>query len=253
MPDATWFLGDTPGKPWLNMEVSNLDGGMISPYDPDFQLRSITVPAGKTVKRQIDLTPLFPIRDIGEHRVRADLYFAESDHYFYSNYVTFDLTSGKTIWRQTVGVPGDNGDLREVSLLTHKLTDRLLLYVRVRAANGDMIYVTLPLGRLVITGREPEEMLDRNNSLHVLQEAVPGAYLYTVVNVDGERLTQKAYNRVGASRPTLVKNESGIVDVRGGQIQVASAAPVDSGGTPARQPRLSDRPALPTAPGGQSH
>ena len=249
-------LEDTPGKPWLNMEVSSVDGGMISPYDSDFQTRSITVPMGQTVKYQIDLSPQFPIRNIGAYRIRADLYFAEADHYFYSNYITFDLTSGKTIWRQTVGVPGDRGDLREVSLLTHQLSDRLLLYVRVRAANGDTVYVTRPLGRLVITGREPEEMLDRDNTLHVLHEAVPGAYLYTVVNVDGERLMQRAYNRVGPSRPTLVRRPDGTVEVRGGEIQVAPAATAEGGSAapPARQPKLSDRPAgLPQPAGGQNH
>ena len=237
------------------MEVTTLDGGIIPPYDPDLKLRSITVPAGKTVKNSVDLTPLFPIRDLGEHRVRADLYFAEADRYSYSNYVTFDLISGKTIWRQTVGVPGDRGDLREVSLLTHQLTDRLLLYVRVRSANGDTVYVTRPLGRLVITGREPEEMLDRDNTLHVLQEAIPGAFLYTVVNVDGERLTQQAYNRVGASRPTLVKSESGTVEVRGGQIQIAPAMTVDGpgGAAPIRQPKLSEHPPLPQSAAGQGH
>lgn len=248
-------LDDSSGKPWLNLEVTNLDGSIIAPYDPDFKLRSITVPAGKTVKSQVDLTPLFPIRDLGEHRVRADVYFAEADRYAYSNYVTFDLTSGKTIWRQMVGVPGDKGDLREISLLTHQTTDRLLLYVRVRSAEGDTIYVTRQIGRLVVTGREPEELLDRNNSLHVLQEAVPGAYLYTVINVDGERLTQQAYNRVGASRPTLVRSESGIVEVRGGQVQVAPALVVDGpgGAAPVRQPRLSDRPPLPQSAANPGH
>lgn len=245
-------LEDAPGKPWLNMEVSTLDGQLLSPYDPNAPLKAVTLPAGQSVKRSLDLTPLFPLRDIGAHRVRADLYLPEADKYLYSNYVTFDLVNGKTIWHQTVGVPGDRGDLREVSLLTHRLTDRMLLYVRVRAADGNTVYVTRPLGRLVVTGREPEAILDRNNSIHVLQEAMPGAYLYTAVSVDGDRLTQQAYARAGASRPTLVKTPSGSVEVRGGQIQVAPAVPVDGAvsAAPVRQPKLSDRPSgMPLTPG----
>ena len=245
-------LADSPGKPWLNMEVTTLDGALISPYDPDAPIHTLAIPAGQTVKRQLDLSPMFPIRDLGAHRVRADLYFPEADKYFYSNYVTFEMTSGKTIWRQNVGVPGGRGDLREVSLLTHRLPDRMLLYVRVRDADGDTVYVTHALGRLVVSGREPEEMLDRDNSLHVLQEAVPGAFLYTVISVDGERLAQKAYNRVGQSRPKLVKNPDGTVEERGGQIQVAPALAVDGAGTPVKQPKLSDRPAgLPLPPPSQ--
>ena len=152
---------------------------------------------GQTVKRQIDLTPLFPIRDLGEHRVRADLYFAEADNYFYSNYVTFDLTSGKTIWRQTVGVPGEPRRIARGVAAHPQAPDRMLLYVRVRDADGDTVYVTRSLGRLVATGREPEVMLDRDNTLHVLQEAVPGAYLYTVVNVDGEAVGPKSVQPAG--------------------------------------------------------
>ena len=240
-------LQDSPGKPWLNMEVTTIDGAMLSPYDPDMPMQAVPIPAGQTVKRQIDISPLFPIRDLGEHRVRADLYFGEADKYFYSNYVTFDLTSGKTIWKETVGVPGNPGDLREVSLLTHRLPDRMLLYVRVREAGGNTVFVTRALGRLVVAGREPEEMLDRDNTLHVLQEAIPGAYLYTMVSVEGERLGQKAYDRLGPNRPKLVKNADGSVDVRGGQIQAAPAVGAD--GSPIREPKLSDRPAgLPTPP-----
>ena len=238
-------LADTGGKPWLNMEVTTVDDTLISPYDPDFHLRSVAIPAGQTIKRQLDLTPLFPIRDLGEHHVRADLYFAEMDHYFYSNYVTFDLTSGKTIWRETVGVPGAAGNLREVSLLTHQLNDRLLLYVRVRDANGDAVYVTHSIGRLVITGREPQIMLDNENTLHVLHEAVPGSYLYTVVSLNGDRLDQQVYERAGNSRPILAKSAGGSVDVRGGQVQASPAAVARGadGGALVRQPKLSDRPA----------
>ena len=67
-------LEDTPGKPWFNIEVTTLDGQVIPPYDPNYKLHPLTVPAGQTVKRKIDLTPLFPIRDLGKHRVRANIY-----------------------------------------------------------------------------------------------------------------------------------------------------------------------------------
>ena len=51
---------------------------------------------------------------------------AESDRFYTSNFSMFDLTDGKLLWRQTVGVPG-SGELRQLSLLTHRLPDKLLL------------------------------------------------------------------------------------------------------------------------------
>ena len=163
-------LADEQGQQWFNVEVSRLGGDMVPPYSPDYQLHPLVVPAGKSLQRQIDLTPLFPIREMGTHRLRANIYFADLDRFFYSNYVTFDLTDGKLIWRESVGVPGTTDEVRQVSLLTHQLADRMLLYVRVRDENGNNVYTTQSLGRLVITGREPQEFFDRNNVLHVCKK-----------------------------------------------------------------------------------
>ena len=240
---------DAPGKQWFSMEITTLDGALLPPTDPDYKLRPLTVPAGQTVRRQINLTPLFPIREMGSHRVRANVYLSEADRFFDSPATAFDLTDGKLYWRQTVGVPGSTGDLRQVSLLTNRLPDKLLLYVRIRDDAGSTVYTTQSLGRMILGGRDPEEMLDRENNLHVLQEAQPGGFLYTEVGLDGTRLTQKAYVKVGPSHPFLAKTPSGDVIVRGGQVQVAPAVPSGGVAGPVAQPKLSDRPTgLPATP-----
>ena len=179
---------------------------------------------------------------MGSHRVRANVYLAAADRFFDSPATAFDLTDGKLYWRQTVGVPGSTGDMRQVSLLTNRLPDKLLLYVRIRDDVGSTVYTTQSLGRMILGGRDPEEMLDRENNLHVLQEAQPGGFLYTEVGLDGTRLVQKAYVKVGPSHPFLAKTPSGDVIVRGGQVQVAPAAPTGGIAGPVAQPKLSDRP-----------
>jgi hypothetical protein len=235
-------LEDSGGKPWLNMEITNLEGRMLSPYEINYKLQPLHLAAGQSLQRSIDLTPLFPIREMGTHRLRANVYLAEINRFFYSNYASFDLNDGKLLWEKTVGVPGSE-DLRQVSLLTHELPDKLLLYVRIRQLDGNSVYTTQALGRLMISGREPEELLDSHNNLHVLQEAKPGAFLYTCVALDGERLSQQAYTKSGSRPPMLAKLENGQVEVRGGEVQVAPAKGVGS----MPQPKLSDRPAgLPT-------
>ncbi len=234
---------DSGSKQWFNVEVTTLDGGLLSPYDPDYKLHPMHVAAGQTLQRSIDLTPLFPIREPGTHRLRANVYLADLDRFYYSNYASFDLTDGKLLWEKTVGVPG-SGDLRQVSLLTHELPDRLLLYARIRDLNGNTVYTTQSLGRLLLSGHEPEEMLDSHNNLHILHEAKPGAFVYTCIGLDGERLDQKAYTKAGRFQPILAKLPNGDVEVRGGQVQVAVAKAV---GGNAPQPKLSDRPAsMPT-------
>lgn len=232
-------LQDEQGTQWLNFEVSQIGGSIVQPYDPNYELPPLTIAAGKTLEKRIDLTPSFPIREMGSHRVRVDVYFADIDKYFYSNYATFDLTDGRQIWMQTVGKPGSEDDIRQVSLLTHQLPDKMLLYARVRDEHGNNVYTTQSLGRMIVTGNAPQEMLDRANTLHVMQEAAPGNYMYTAINIDGQRVDQKVYTRQGTSRPKLVKGEDGEVSVRGGQVQVAAAVPA---GGPASGPKLSDRP-----------
>ena len=232
---------DLPGKQWFNVEITTLGGQVIQPYDPNYKLNPLTVPAGQTVKRKIDLNPLFPVRELGTHRMRANVYLADADRFFASSFVTFDIAEGQLMWRQDVGVPGSN-DVRQMSLLTFQRPDRLMLYARVRdGENGTNMYTTQALGRILASGGVPQVLLDRENTLHVLQEAMPSAYLYTQISIDGTRLNQQAYNKVGTNRPKLEKSAAGEVGVHGGQIQVAQERGVAS--APVREPKLSDRPA----------
>ena len=238
---------DTPGKQWFNVEITTLDGGLLPPTDPDYKLQPLTVPTGQTVRRKINLTPLFPIREAGQHRVRANVYLADTGKFYDSHTTSFELTDGKLYWRQSVGVPGSR-DVRQLSLLTNQLPDQLLLYVRIRDEVGNTIYTTQSLGRMIVGGTDPQEMLDRENNLHVLQEAQPGGFLYTEVGLDGSRLTQKAYVKSGPGHPFLQKSQAGDVVVRNAQIQVVAAKTVD-GGVSAPPAKLSDRPSgMPVKP-----
>lgn len=231
---------DLPGKQWFNVEITTLDGQVLQPYDPNYKLHSLTVPAGQTLKRKIDLSPLFPIRGIGTHRMRANVYLADSDKFYGSSYATFDIAEGQMIWSQEVGVPGSNSAIRQVSLLTFQRPDSLMLYARVRdGAGGTTMYSTQSLGH-ILSGGMPEAFLDQQNTLHVLQEAAPSAYRYTQINVDGERLNQQVYNKVGQNRPKLIKSPNGDVEIHGGQLQLAQTQGAAT--APVREPKLSDRP-----------
>ena len=158
---------------------------------------------------------------------------------------------GQTIWRQTVGVPlGDpagGGGLRTLSLLTLRLTDRQLLYVRVRDEAAGITYTTQSLGRMLVGAEEPQVALDAANHLHVLHLIVPRTYLYTEVALDGTRVAGGVYAGESARKhPLLVKGPGGRVAVQGGQLQTGRPVGQDiAAGTtqPSSQPRLSDRPA----------
>ena len=234
-------LQDNEGQKWCNFEIQTEDGRLIPPRDPDQGLSPLTIPAGETVKRSANLSALYPIGEFGMYRVRASVYFADAQKFFGSPTTNIEISEGKLIWQQTVGVPDGKpgaGGLRTLSLLTFRLERDNRLYVRVEDKDGGIVYATQQLGP-VLTNSPPEAQIDRDNQLHILQLVGLQTYLYTRVGLNGETLAQVTYNSV-TSRPKLRKRENGEVAVVGGQADIpvtASDNPVPAG------PKLSDRPA----------
>ncbi len=227
-------------RQWFGFDITTAEGNLLQPFDPDYKISPVFLKSGERIVRKIDLAPLFPIRDFGQHRIKATILVRDLDRFFGSNVMAIDLTDGRTIMRQTVGVPG-TGDLREVQLLSFQLPDRLQLYVRIRDKGTGIVYGTQPIGRYLPVVSEPQTMLDAQNRLHVLHQAAPRTFLYTLIALDGQRLTQEIFQASGASRPTLAR-AGARVEVKGGRIVSGLTEPVD------QAPSVGDRPpGLPSA------
>jgi hypothetical protein len=228
-------LTESPGRPWFSFEVFAGKDGLIPPITPNYRLGELYVPAGKTITRNINLTPLYGLQEYGPHSVKAVLYDAAKDEYFTSARRAFEITDGILLWKQTVGVPSDNSR-RTYSLLTHRLPNENRLYVRILNDTAGRVVSCFSIGR-VLSFFPPERQLDALNNLHVLQMVGPKAYLYTSISPDGEILSRAQYMD-GKSNPHLLREETGSVRVRGGRMESPSAAPQKrrSG------PKLSDRP-----------
>ena len=239
-------LADTDTQSWFGFQINRADGQFVPPLNPDYKLNPLTIPMGSTVKRSIILNTLFPVRELGMYRIRSQIYFGPTDKYYPSQLVGIEISEGKTIWQQTVGVPDGvegAGGQRKISLLSFRQTEYTYLYARVEDTDTGMVYATMPLGRL-IAGVEPDIQMDIQNRLHVLQVAGPKVYLYSQVGVNGELLSQDQYGSTKA-RPSLRRDPSGLVAVVGGELQApptpSGAAPAKGGNVPAK---LSDRPVL---------
>lgn len=230
-------LQDADGEKWFSFQIRTGDGRLVPPRDPNYQLADLTIPAGQTLKRSVDLTALYPISDFGLFRVRTAVYFADSKKYFSSDYCNIEISEGKLVWEQVVGVPQNMdgaGGSRTISLLTFRQPKNNMLYVRVADHDAGIIYTTCPIGRLLVQN-EPQVMLDQSNQLHVLQLCGPKSYAYSQIGINGEWLGQTVFNEI-KSRPHLVKSESGDVRVAGGSEQ----KDLPPGAPPI--PKLSERP-----------
>jgi hypothetical protein len=167
--------------------------------------------------RSVNLTPLFPLHEFGLYRVKATVYAEAFGRYFSSPPLAVEITDGRPIWQEVVGVPGTGGepDLRTITLLSHKLSRSTRLYVRIENREQGRVYATHQLGQFLTFGR-PEVLLDVDNQIHILQNTMPKQFLYTHLGLGGEVLAQQAFSEAG-SRPTLVKEAGGTVKVSGGR------------------------------------
>ena len=239
-------LTDADGQHWFGFSVMRDESSPIAPLDPKYELTPLIVPAGATVTRTVNLNALFPVHDYGSYKVRAAIYFAALQKFFESPLQTIEISEGKTVWQKVVGIPDGQpnaGSLRRMSLLRFRQLEHNHLYVRVEDSDGEHVYCTTSLGRLIDTGSEPQVQLDTLNRLHILHSFGPKSYLYSIVAPDGGVFGRRVY-LADKSRPVLNRDRVGEVVVVGGEEQDpttkhAAAGTASAGST---VPKLSDRP-----------
>jgi len=224
---ATVTINNLSGRPllldnsdhhrWFGFNIETGDGRIIPPIHPDYALKPAAVGPGEKLTRAVNLTPLFPLHEFGLYRIKATVYVETFGRYFSSPPLAVEITDGRPIWQEVVGVPGSDGKpvLRTITLLSHKLSRSTRLYVRIEDRERGHVYATHQLGQFLTFGR-PEVMLDVDNQIHILQNTMPKQFLYTHLGLAGEVLGQQAYREAG-SRPRLVKQAGGSVAVTGGK------------------------------------
>lgn len=222
-------LHDESGHRWFGFEVNAGESRLLAPLKMAAPEPPLRIEAGKTVTRKINLTPAFPVHDFGSYHVRANVYFADLNKFFYSQTKVFQVTDARPIWQKTVGIPEGMrgaGEVRTYSLLSNRFPDHTSLYVRVENRNSGVVYTTYSLGR-VIAFDEPQAVLDRANQLHVLHCAAPRTWAYSHIGLNGELLGHSTFMET-KTRPRLRHTADGAIAVSGGMRDVPVARPVRS-------------------------
>ena len=236
------LLSDVEGKKWFGFQIETLDGRPIPPTDPDYEIPPIQIESGESITRTVNLTQLYPLSDFGSYRVRASVFATELNNYFSSPPLTIEITEGRLLWEQTVGVPGHEGGAngtRTISLLSYRLPARTDLYLRITDKEAGIVYCTHNLGDYISYGK-PDILLDSENTVHVLQNTSPREFVYSKVGLDG-KILERASLQAPRDRPQLKRAADGSVTVLGGIAYDPRATP-----PPLPIPNLSDRPpALP--------
>jgi hypothetical protein len=231
-------LHDGNGQHWFGFEVNAGEGRLLAPLGQNASEPALHVEAGKTVTRKVNLTPAFPVHDLGSYHVRANVYFADLNKFFYSQTKVFQVADARPIWQKTVGIPDGMpgaGDVRTYSLLSNRFPDHTSLYVRVENKNSGIVYTTYSLGR-VIAYDEPQAELDRANQLHVLHCAAPRSWAYSHIGLNGQLLAHSTFMET-RTRPRLRHTTDGTIAVSGGRLDLPIMQSARSPG-----PQLSARP-----------
>ena len=209
-------LRDADSQSWFGFEVTGNENRSIAPIS-NAGTEPLKIAAGKRVTRKINLTPLFGVHDFGTYRVRAHIYFADLNKFYYSQTKVFEVTNARPIWQKTVGVPDDTaGNARTYSLMTNRFLDHTSLYICVEDKDSGIVYATYSLGQ-IIAFDQPQAEFDRSNQLHVLYCAAPRTWSYARVGLNGELLSRASFAET-KTRPRLVHTEDGVVKIAGGMM-----------------------------------
>lgn len=230
-------LVDRGHERWFGLQLETMDGRPI-PSAGEYTNDPVELGPQQKISRTVNLTPLFPVSEFGGYRLKASVFVEETNRYFTSPPLHFEITDGRLMWQKTVGVPDGApgaGTTRTISLLSHRLPQNTVLYIRIEDPQAGAVYCTHQLGRFLTFG-SPNVMLDRQNQVHILQNAAPKAFLYSKIGLNGEVLDRRSYNEF-STRPALRRGSDGSVLVVGGQVYDPNAAPPEQ-----TLPSMSDRP-----------
>ena len=235
------MLRDADGNQWFGFQITKGSDTPVGPLVADYKNDPQVILSGGSIRRSIDLLKLYPINDYGTYTVRAAVYFQEAGKFITSGAIKMDVSEGRKLWTQTVGVPGAKdgaGEYHLVSLLSFQQPRETTLYARVEDEASGSVLCTYPLGRYV-GGTTPGHEFDRENTLHVFQLVGPKQYFLSKIGVNGEWLGQTSWHSEEGRAAVRLKQD-------GRMVIVGAKRTVDTPPPGPEVPRLSDRPmALP--------
>jgi len=225
----TLRLGTQPD--WLSFTVENRDGSVVSklsepPVQGEFSLES-----SLAAVRRVDLMPHFDLSQPGRYRVTAVVKIKQWNEDVSSKPAPFEIVRGTKIWEQEFGVPttGAPPEVRKYALQQAHYLKRLLLYVRLTDETESHVFKVLPVGPLVSFSR-PEVQLDKQSNLHLLFQTGARAFIYAMINPDGQILVRQTHD-YARTRPRLTSQDDGQILVSGGARRISSSdLPVPSAG-----------------------
>ena len=232
------FSGDAR-TPWLDFIVKDRHGESVTPKGRSV-FGKMTIRAGESLSREVDLAQCFQLSEPGNFSVSALVHMpGDANGGATSNRVLFNQSPGSPYWTQKVGIPGKPGQTREFRLLNFSGDEKSQIYAQVVDNRTGNNVRTFLLGDVLML-RKPLVTVDRLQRMHVLFLATPTMWVHCQVDSDGKLVDRQIHQRGTQGDPQLMTFGDGTVRVSNSVLYDQKAAAEAK----AKIRKASDRPAI---------
>ena len=210
-------LVDEESAPWLRFEIMRPSGEHIETIGPGCLAGATTLVSGQAIAKAADLVAYYKIREPGKYRIRALVKVAGQSATFASGAKVIEVVPGKQLLTKTLGVKDEEGkeSLRTYSVLEVLMDHQVWLYARVEDSQAGLVYGVIPLGEWV-TFSSPKADADKDGNFHVLHQAQPRQYHYSVISPKAKVVKRETFSNYN-SVPDIRRTADGQVKVVGGE------------------------------------
>jgi hypothetical protein len=224
---------------WLNFIIKDGRGNSATPRSK-VAFGKMTIKAGETLAREVDLSQHFVLTEPGNFNVGAVIRMPGTTmDGTGTNRVLFNQSPGRLYWSQSVGIPGRTGQARQFRVLNFAGDQKNQVYAQVVDDRTGLMVRTFLLGDSLML-RKPLVTVDRQQRMHVMFLATPTMWVHCEIDTDGRLVNRQIHERGTQGDPQLLTFGDGTV-------RVANSIPFDqkaAAEAKAKVRKASDRPAI---------
>lgn len=205
------FYGDGRMQ-WLTFILKDRNGEEVTPRGRA-AFGKVTVRAGESMARQVDLSQIFYLGEPGNFSATAVVHMPGSlGEGTSTNRVLFNQSPGVPYWKQKVGIAGKKGQTREFRIINFSGDEKAQIYAQIIDGRTGQNVRTFMLGEVLML-RKPLVTVDRQQRMHVMYLASPTMWVHCQIDTDGKLVDRKIHQRGPQGDPILMTSANGTVTV----------------------------------------
>lgn len=224
---------------WLDFLIKDSRGNSVTPRSRKL-FGKMTIKAGQTMAREVDLTQHFILEQPGSFSVGAVIHTPGSPtEGTGTNRVLFNQSPGRLYWSQNVGLPGRSGQTRQFRVLNFAGDQKNQIYTQIVDNQTGQFVRTFLLGEVLML-RQPVATVDRQQHMHVMYLNTPTMWVHCEIDTDGKLCKSEIHQRGDQGEPQLLTFGDG-------SVRVANSIPYDqkaAAEAKAKIRKASDRPPI---------